>query len=262
MKVSIPKTNDFQASLITAGQNEILYRVDGVGMTSVSGTVGPFTTGAPDGFYDFSVDIPNGGPRVLSVQLNDVATGDPLAVGATKIDLSLNTPVNGIQVELGSVTRTCYVLNVSGGSSGSTYNFMSDVFTFGLQTGPAYDIQVNYSAGLGNPLTILNAQSPPVASIAYLGNGNLVDHNFVPLSPTAFQTNSALAKGAPLAVGDIFCIKPNSIPGGHAWVQVVQLGNGVMYVGPIFRYRVNSLIPHYEYDRTTADTGSTCGGGW
>ncbi|HEY5039703.1 MAG TPA: hypothetical protein VIJ93_11575, partial [bacterium] len=158
-----------------------------------------------------------------------------------------------------------YTLNISGGDfGGEIYTFSTDTLYVNTPlTGPLYDFQSNFSAGSSTPLTLLDAQgvAAPLNTIAYLGNGNFVDFDYVP-SASAFHSSSDLAKGAPVSIGDIFCLSLGSIPGGHAWIQVTNLGNGTFYVGPQFRYRVNGLLPYYAYDRTLADVGNGCSTIW
>src|SRR5581483_1017228 len=226
--------------------------------------VGPFSTAANYGSEDFTVDIPAADNLVLSVQLNDASTHQPLVVGAVGMNL-LSLPVSNIVVEMGSVARTCYTLNVSGGSfGGEGYTFSTDtLYTNSPLTGPTYDFNLNYSAGSSNPVTIADSQGvlAPLRTVAYLGNGNLVDYDYLP-SASAFQINSDLAKGSPVSIGDIFCLSLGSIPGAHAWIQVTNLGNGINYVGPQFRYRVTSLLPYYGYEQTGADIANACSTMW
>ena len=278
MNVYLPATNEVKASLLGVASNELIYRVDGLGHSLLSeGTVGPFSTASSGGSVDFSLNIPAEDSMVLSVQLNDASTHQPLAVGAAALNL-ISSPVTDVVVEMGSVTRNCYTLNIPGGSLGgiigeiytfSTDNLMTNIPTVG-------DFQVNYTTGSSAPLTIsggpVSSNGPPMTTVAYLGNGNFADYDNVPPA-SAFQTTSGLAKGSPVSVNDIFCVKlvslPVSIGGGHAWLQVTNVGNGGSNIGPRFRYRVNGTYPYYAYEQTNADLGApvsgvtyTCGTGW
>ncbi|HEY5037446.1 MAG TPA: hypothetical protein VIJ93_00070, partial [bacterium] len=172
LNVSIPATSEVKSSLIGTAANEILYRVDGAGVSNIHGTVGPFTTAAPSGSYGFALDIPSGGLRVLSVQLNNAATHQPLALGAVGIDLSPNAPVTDvIVVEMGSVTRNCYYTkNIN--YLGTSYSFATD----GMPDAVSNDIKI-FSVGAG--YQILDAQGLTAFAyntISYLGNGNFVDY--------------------------------------------------------------------------------------
>jgi hypothetical protein len=188
-----------------------------------------------------------------------------LAIGAVPLNLITN-PAADVVVDMGSVARNCYTLNVPG-----TGNYINpDFFTFstdglfGNAAGSLGDIQLNYGVGSAAPLTItgrpVSAYGAPMTTVAYLGNGNFVDYDSIP-PVSAFKTDSSLAKGAPISVDDIFCINLNP---GHAWVQVTAVGNGSLNQGPSFRYRINSLLPYYGYEQTNADLGkgATCSTIW
>lgn len=260
MNVYVPQTAELKASLLGVAQNELLYRVDGPGLgASYKGTVGPFSTASNFGSVDFLLNIPSNA-AVLSLQLNDASTHQPLAIGAVGLT-GLASPVSDLVVEMGSVTRNCYTLNVPGGDSGETYEFATDNLPASIVSGGGMDIQMNYYAGFNYPLTITTAQGAtgPIPDIAYLGNGDFVDYDFVPSAPQFFN-NSFLAKGAPVTIGDIFCISLST--GGHAWFQVTALGNGTLYAGPKFRYRINSISTYYGYEQTVPDIANTCSTLW
>ncbi len=229
-----------------------MYKVEGVGVTPISATLGPFATASSSGTIDFSVDIPSGGKRLLSLQLNDGGTHQPLAIGAAEIDLASSYPVSDVVVEMGSVTRTCYY--TYGTSFSSNYNFATD----SVGVSAVSDITWNTPAGAGGPVTLNDPNAVPVSTIAYLGNGHFVDFDKVP-PDSQFNTTSAIAKtSGPVQIGDIYCIKLKSIPGAHAWIQITNPGSGTLYIGPFFRFRINSLFPYYAYERTAADTLGTC----
>lgn len=280
LSVSLPQSPEVKDSLLGVASNEILYRVDGAGLRSLAkGTVGPFSTSASSGSVNFTMDIPAQDSLVLTIQLNDASTHQPLAVGATGLNM-ISSPVTDVVVEMGSVTRNCYTLIVPG--TGGMY-FSPEIYTFstdilaGNAFGQIGDFQLNYNPGFSTPLTIgggpvSTGSSLPMTTVAYLGNGDFVDYDYVP-STTAFQTDSGLAKGAPISVNDIFCIELVSIPvsvgGGHAWIQVTNPGNGTLYAGPQFRYRVNGTLPYFAYEQTNADLGApvsglpvSCSGSW
>ncbi len=275
LSVSVPATNEVKASLLGVASNELLYRVDGPGHSFLtSGTVGPFSTAASSGSIDFTANVPAKDNLVLSIQLNDASSNQPLAVGATGLNM-FSAPVTDVVIEMGSVTRNCYTLNVPGGSLGGA---VGEIYTFStdslLTNSPVLgDLQVNFNTGSTAPLTISGgpvsitggAPFPPLPNLAYLGNGNFLDYDYIPPA-SAFQTTSDLAKGAPISVNDIFCLKLVSLPvnigGGHAWIQVTNLGNGVSIIGPSFRYRVNGTLPYFAYEQTSADIAATCSTSW
>ena len=284
LAVSVPASGEVKSALLTSSSNTLLYRVDGPGMVPVTGIFGPFSSTSATGAIQFTTDFPRGDKRVLSLQLNDAPTSQALAIGAAEINATNTAAISQLVVEMGSVTRNCYTLNIPGGYFGGVnYVFLSDSIPTTIST-PG-DIQLNYSAGSNNPLTITSNQyvptptppptpiptptplptpvptatPAPIPAVAYLGNGNFVDFDMVPPA-NKFFFNSNLAKGAPVSVGDIFCIGLSN--GGHAWLQVTALGNGTLYVGPKFRYRINTTKPFYAYEQTTSDTNNTCSGAW
>ncbi len=270
LSVSIPPTNEVRGSLLGAASNELLYRVDGPGHVAYAqGAVGPFSTSASSGSIDFSANVPALDSLVLSVQLNDASSHQPLAIGAAGLNM-VSAPVTDVVLEMGSVTRNCYSINMSGGDiTNEIYTFSTDNL-LNNSPGANGDFTTNFSAGFFSPLTIIG--STPVAalpvtnaSVAYLGNGDFVDYDYIP-PVSAFKTDSSLAKGAPVAVNDIFCLEllsmPATVGGGHAWIQVTNLGNGTLYVGPTFRFRLNSTLPYFGYERTAPDTANTCNTSW
>jgi len=275
LNVSIPPTSEIKASLIGAATNEILYRVEGAGVSNVSGTIGPFSTLASSGSVNFSMDVPSGGPRVVSVQLNDGSTHQPLAIGAVGIDLSGSSPVSEIVVEMGSVTRNCYYTSGNSFAYGYTYGFKNDNAYFGQTNGPAYDVNFNYvynpthpapTNGSGYYYFMADASANTFnASIAYLGNGSFVNYDFVP-PDSQFSNSSMVAKaafGAPvsdLQIGDIYCVKLNTVAGGHAWLQFTN--QNTFPNAPSFVFRLNSNKPFYGYERTVADFNNFCSLTW
>jgi hypothetical protein len=266
LNVSIPNTGEVKSALIGTAANELLYRVDGAGV-SVSGTIGPFTTPASSGSFGFAMDIPGGGKSVLSVQLNNAATHQPLAIGAVGLDLSPNAPVTDvIVVDMGSVTRNCYFLNDPTSYAYYTYGFNGDALTGSPVTGSNYDIQVDYQSCTCGAYTwyLLDASgtTPTPNSIAYMGNGNFLNYDYVPVA-SRFSASSTLTKTSTdfVETNDVYCIKLNTIPGGYAWMQITTPG-GPFPTCPTFIFRVNKTLPYYAYDRTTADLSNSCSGTW
>src|SRR5580658_4164978 len=129
LSVFIPPSNDVKASLLGSVQNEVDYRVDGPGHVALAeNTVGPLSISANYGSVDFTVDIPQADNLVLSVQLNDAVSHQPLALGAVGLNL-LSSPVSDVVVEMGSVTRTCYAADASNASY--SFDFSFDTYTVG-----------------------------------------------------------------------------------------------------------------------------------
>ncbi len=88
LNIHIPRTNEVKASLLGAVQNEVICRVDGPGSTLLTeATVGPFSTAANYGSEDLTVVIPQADNLLLSLQLNDAASHQPLALGAVGLNL-------------------------------------------------------------------------------------------------------------------------------------------------------------------------------
>jgi hypothetical protein len=277
LSVTMDKLESIHAALLGATQNEILYRVDGKGEAAQHFVYGPFSTPLSSGTVTFTVKVPPGsGSQVLSLQLNDASTHQPLAVGAAGFDFGAGLE-GGVVVDMGSVTRTCYFTNMANTanpqypsfSTGFTVSFESDAVA---TPGPVVDMSVTTCATC--PVTnsyyfqgpLASGSGPPVtvSNIAYLGNGDLVDFDYVPPA-SSFFTTSLAAKGgaaATLQAGDIYCVQLQSPVGGHAWVQVTNPGalpTAPIIYGPGFRFRLNSTLPYYAYEQSTADqSGKGC----
>jgi hypothetical protein len=217
------------------------------------------------------LNIPSGVPSILSIQINNAGTHQPLAIGATKIDLASASPVTDMVVEMGSVTRNCYYVNDALSYAYYTYGFKNDTLANSLTTGPSYDLQVEYQ-GLTSGAYVFyladaSGNTPTPNSIAYMGTGKLVDYDKVP-ADSQFGAASTLTKTAAMGVtttsfvesGDIYCIKLNTISGGHAWIQIVNPGS--FPTCSTFIFRTNSSLPYYGYEQTAADVTSTCSGTW
>jgi len=281
VNVFMPASNEIRASLLGVAQNELIYRVDGPANTPLAeNIVGPFSTSSNYGSVDFSVDIPAGDNLVLSVQLNDASSHQPLAVGAVGLNL-LSAPVSDVVIEMGSVTRNCYFVNEipgSYGATGSAYAFASDSLFNQLSTS-GYDIAFSPVSTIGYQIVDAQASSTgALSSIAFLGKGNLIDHDRTPPNSSYFFTNSGSAKQYAVSTGfaasfattnvepgDIYFINLKSIPGAHAWVQATDPGKPSTVLGgygPSFRFRVNSTLPYFGYEQTTVDAASTCSGSW
>src|SRR5258708_6079312 len=270
--VTVSRLETIHPSFLGATQNEILYHLDGPGDPPGHGVYGPFTTALASGSVSFSLKISsNPGPQLLSLQLNDAATHQPLAIGAVPFDLSKGIS-GGLVVDMGSVTRNCYFPDESRNpapasnpycASGSSYSFGTDALVVGVF--PGEDVFFDPSSG---QFTMLEDGSPVLTpnSMAYMGNGELVDFDGVPPASRfyAFSYAAKAAAGAPvttLQAGDIYCVRLASSPGGHAWIQITDPGV-VNNTGPSFRFRVNSKLSYFGYEQNTADLGGNCSSGW
>jgi len=275
LSVEAPNVGSYNPSLLGAVTNEIIYKVEGSGIVPVRGTTGPFTTATASGSHDFNVYVPTGGMRLISLQLNDISNPlvpVPLAIGAAVIDLSGAANTTGVTVNLGSVARNCYYTN-NLSSLAASYSFETDSLLNGQQS-TGYDTAVSL-AGAGFQFVDAQGNSTgALSSIAFLGNGELVDHDSLPPNNTYFATTSGAAKQFAIAngtagpavtnnleVNDIYLIDLRNISGGHAWVQVTSAG-AIGSVGPSFCFRVNTSVPYYAYEQTTADVANGCSTFW
>ena len=263
LKVSIPQTNELSSSLLNAGSNELLYRVEGPDMTPIKATLGPFATASASGSIDFSLEIPGGGgKRLLSLQLNDGGTHLPLAIGATEIDLTGSLPVTDIVVQLGSVIRNCYNVNTAT-YSGATLGVNGNTFVNSATTYGPYDFAIG-AVGTGFQIVDAEGNTGPynAATVAYLGNGDYVDFDKVPPDTDFYSQSSAskLAAGVPVTtaqVNDIYCVKLLTVPNGHAWVQIKSAGLPALS-GATLNFRVNDSLPFFGYYQTAADLAGSC----
>lgn len=263
LNVSIPAAGEVSSSLAGSGSNEIYYRVEGSDMETIKGTLQPFSTAGVSGTINFNVDIPGGGKRLLSVQLNQAGTHLPLALGAVEINFANSSPVTDVLVEMGSVTRNCYY-SVIGNTTAASYGLGNHHLSQAGGTGALYDVQfaiLDFGANLFE-LVEARTSTPTASNIAYLGNGDMVDFDKLPPA-SAFSPYSALSKGGAmrfLEAGDVYCVKLGTMP-GHAWIQIIDPGvfnNN----SPYFRFRANSALDYYAYDHTPADSAATCLGTW
>jgi len=276
LNISIPMTNDLRAEFLGNSYNSLYYRVDGAGGVSLlEGTTGPFSAPASTGSIDLDVALPPGA-ELLSLQLNTYYPGvgsagpppiiqSPLAVGALALD-SLGAGTANAVVEMGSVTRNCYYVNYPSSYAYYSYGFNNDNFSPASVVGPSYDIQVDYFGNSVLSFFLADASGNTLNSIAYMGNGNLVDHDGVP-DPSRFSSASTICKTAALGAttnsieaGDVYCIKLNTIPGGFAWIQTLTAG--AFPTCPTFIFRVNKSLPYYAYDQTAPDLANSCSTSW
>ncbi len=276
LNISIPMNNDLRAEFLGNSYNSLYYRVDGAnGVSLLEGTTGPLSEPASTGAIDLDVPLPPGA-KLLSLQLNTYYPGvgaggpppiiqSPLAIGALAID-SLGAGTANAVVEMGSVTRNCYYVNYPASYAYYTYGFSDDNLVSSSTVGPNYDIQVDYFGNSVLSFYLADASGNTLNSIAYMGNGNLVDHDGVP-DASRFSSASTICKTAALGAdtnsieaGDIYCVKLNTIPGGFAWIQMLTAGS--FPTCPSFIFRVNKSLPYYAYDQTAADSAGGCSVSW
>ena len=272
--VSVAPSQEVKASLLGTTSNTLLWNVRGSNQSGIHGQVGPFSSSSATGNVNFSVDIPAGGTRVISVQLNDANTNQPLAVGAIKVDMSNPTANMAVTLVLGSVQRQCYVLNNA--SFDTYYDLFDHITNSGYPDLTVWYGDFNYQ------LIDWNSGN----TIAYLGNCNLSDFDYVPSDdqfangsgqsksmvlnpnspkPTPVSTvvrirrtsKSVTGPNSDLETGDIYCIKLYSLPGAYAWVQVTDPGDYNNSIEPSFRFRI-STDPFFSYYQTYADQTQNC----
>ncbi len=254
LNISMQASGLAKSTLLGAATNEVYYSITGPAMSPVTGVSGPITTAASSGTINLSLAIPAGSARLMAFQINDASTHQPLALGAVQTDVS-SQPSSQVVVEMGSLVRNCYNLNTSSYADGSYFNIgngvLADAITVASPT--SYDIDF-LPVGGQFQLNTLNANT-----VAYLGNGNLV--NFAMAPTTGYVTSSGAAKLAAgaatnqLQAGDVFCIFIPS-PNAHIWLQVTNVGSGT--AGPSFIFRGNTTLPYYAYQQTPADLAGPC----
>jgi hypothetical protein len=282
--ISLAPSKDLQASLLGTTSNTLLWNYQINGEAGVHGQAGPFSSSIGAGNVNFSVNLPAGGKKIFSIQLNDANTGEDLAVGAALIDLTSPTVNMSVTIALGSVVRACYTLSNAG--LDTDYDLV-DHFVVNPYYAPIpADTEVVYG---DTNYWLMDVNYNP--TIAYLGNGNLVDYDYVPsddvfnylsgeskyevLNPSSAKptpvptyTPPSARKGAKsstgqnldLATGDVYCIKLTNLPGAYAWVQITDPGNLNNSIGPSFCFRI-STDPFYSYYQTNADLNQNCSWG-
>ncbi len=215
----------------------------------MTGSAGPFSDPSGSGALNFTVNLPSGGTWLLAVELVAASNQQPLALGAAQFDAGNSS--GGITLDLGSVSRNCYQTDTWMDPTASSFSFETD--TLQASMNPAADINVS---PVGNGYQIAAGTTD---KIQYLGNGPLVNFAAAPSTETAVSsTVSKSAAGAPVSTlqsGDVYCVQLTG--GGHAWMQINNAG-AASISGPSFRFRVNTTLPYYAYERTTADTSGVC----
>jgi hypothetical protein len=264
--LEIPINESIGAALLSSESTEILYAVRDKGGLKKKGKIGPFKGEAnPTGSLNLSFQVAVGPEAVLSLQVNDADTREPLALGATYLSLfggggrvSPNgITANAVQyggrksvfMDLGSLVGSC---------SSFPYIYSGNYISF--STGQYYyyalgqdDVYLNsyYDANEWKG-EFLEAFPAGADHIAYLGNGDMVDFAFVP-ADFGFHSDSRDAKQAAgadpyLAEGDVYCVKLNYIS-GHAWVQVGDIDDNDG-IRTTLRYRANTSLPFYAWEQT------------
>ena len=272
LSVTMAPHDNVKASLLGVVQNEIYYRVDGAGEGNPHSVYGPFSMPVSDGSVSFTVRVPQGqGTQLLSLQLNDASTHQPLAIGATTFNFGAGLE-GGLVVDMGSVTRTCYYTyeNLSPGVTnlyynGSSYAFVNDLLQPGFPVGAPFDISLA-PLGAGGFYMQTYTGSTLVNTIAYLGNGDFVDFDRVPPASQfyqySYQGKAAAGAGVTLLqADDIYCVRADNTykkAGVYAWVQITDPGT-VGSTGPSFRFRLNSTLPYFAYEQTAPDLANSCG---
>ena len=263
--VSIPVTKSLKASLLGVYTNEVWYRVTGPDMAPVTGTSGPIATSSlgSSGSLDFNMTIPQGSQRLMSFQINDAATHQALALGAVVTDVTAGG-VSDIGVTMGSLVSNCYSVDTSSlwaTVGGAYYTFQTDTLS---TVSAGSDLGV---VTVGGGQFGLTAQG--TNSIAYLGNGPLINFDTVP-PPAAFTSSSVLAKTLAgvspsyLQSNDVYCISLGAGgANGSVWLQVVNPNQPFGLIppgptGPKFSYRLNKTLSFFSFDQTSADQLSSC----
>jgi DNA-binding beta-propeller fold protein YncE len=247
LNVSVPQTQELQASLLGSTSNILLYSATSADR-AVTGSYGPFSEESGAGNLNVSVGLPGNGTWLLALELVGASDQKPLAVGAAQFNI---TDLSGsLTIQMGSVSRNCYQTDTWMDPGGSYFSFQNDTLMSGYFT--AADINVTKT---GSAYYILTSGS---GLVQYMGNGPLVNFAAAPVTESFVSSaTSKLAVGAPvstLQAGDVYCFQLSG--GGHAWLQVNNPGSPT--VGPSFRFRVNTTQLYYAYERTAADIAGTC----
>ena len=266
------------AKFTGAAQNTILYDISGTG-APVTGSCGPISAAAIANGFSFNLNLSGtlSSYSLISVQINDASSGNPLALGVAPF----TTSSSGVLVELGPLNKICY--DVTDFTVNDGYSFQNNTFLTTDSSGvTAMDIacvlNTNGTAYDFEDPNVITNSAVAVNCIAYMGNGNLV--NFAEIPPTAsFKTQASNSKSSVLgttsaiitpALNDVFCVKLKS--GGYAWLQITNPGTvsgtvlpsiraniGVgLSVGPSFVFRLNTTVPYFAYQQSTADLSGAC----
>jgi len=308
LSVSIPTAGlRPKASLLGTDYDVIYYNISGPLSSPVTG-IASITSSSPSteaGTDSFTIsNVPIGPGEILSIQLNDgnsTNQSEPLGIGAESLNLSGSN--NTVDVQMGSVSRSCYQVSMSLASCSQdydeefnfeTYGYDDDEMEFVSNTSGNYyynyDGEINdvafldygeYQQGTcSGTYDLTDAWTGNNNTIAYLGQGNLVNYDYVPGvngAPGQFYPAASVAKqevgaGSTITAGDVYCVK---LQGGtttspeYTWLQIVDDGqnavpwfnNGGGSLGyPSFIYRVNTNVPYYRYEQTTADVDVSTGG--
>ena len=266
LSVTLQRLNTVSPALLAAASNEVYFHLDGTGAPPGHGVYGPFTTSTVTGSVTITLRVPPG-PQVLSLQLNNASNHQPLALGAVSFDIGAGLPAGGLAVDMGSVTRNCYYTDMSNvavinTSKGGTYTFATDT----LAGTPIVLGGPDVGLVLGSTLFFIEDaynNLPSANVVAFMGKGEMVDYDGVPpdshFFPYSYQSKGAAGEPVSfLETGDVYCVKPHSLLGGYAWLQITDPGVANVR-GPNFRFRVNTTKPFYSYEQTAADTGNNCG---
>ena len=274
--VSVSAKN-IRASLLNSTADVFYYNISGPLASPVTGMVGPISSTTGSGTDTFTITgVPTGPGEILSIQMDDT-TGDVLGIGAA----SLADVQGGISVDLGSVVRSCYEINLGSACyygvpdrefNFNEYQFGSYEYTSGSGTSSDPDTFDIGMLALSDPdctgaYDLVDGWTGSNASIAYLGNGQLVNFDYVP-ADSAFFSDAIAAKSFAEATDttvdyqDVYCIKlQGGTSAGHAWMQITS-STPYVYDFPTFIFRLrNDSTPYYLYDTTLNDiTQYSCDG--
>ncbi len=265
LSVTVPLPKSLKASLLGASSNEIFYNLTAKESGPVTGSTGTFSTSGQTGSFTFVISgVSTDGNPILSLQLNNALTHQPLAIGAAQLVSDANT----LTVELGSVVRTCYSVqpgqtytcSESGGGFFGFNAYYEDYGTSSLTN--TYDMHwtglVDATPTCLGTYDLEDGWTGSAKSLAYLGNGRLVDYDTVPTNSNFYSDGGAAKLAASAATttieaGDIFCVKlQGGTTPGHAWVQFTGAGDTTDAPTFIFRVR-NDSTPYYLYDQSLED---------
>ena len=150
VSVSVPLTKQLKSSLLGVLNNEVYYNVTGPNMSPVTGTTGPIATSSlGSGALDFSIAVQQGPARMMSFQINDASTHQPLALGAILTDINAGG-VSNIAVTLGTVVSNCYTVDTSYLNGIAWYSFQTDTLVGSLPV--SYDLDSFLLPPMGSPI--------------------------------------------------------------------------------------------------------------
>jgi hypothetical protein len=207
--------------------------------------------------------IPSLAGAVLSLELVDADTQQPLGIGAAAINPSASI----VTVEMGSLVLGCYSAHPGATyscdySGGGQFTFNGYYVNYGDESiTDSYDIRWAGLQGQSGSCTgyydLEDGWDGQTASIAYLGNGPFANFDGVPPDSQFYADGynakeAANAPSAAIQANDVFCVKlqGGTVP-GHAWMQFTSAGDYITPPSFVFRVR-NDSTPYYLYDQSFA----------